>query len=126
MTAPLTETNRPEKIVVTNVTAIAAGYYHSLFLKSDSSLWAMGYNYTGQLGDGTNTDSHLPEKVVATNVTAIAAGEYHSLFLKSDSSLWAMGNNYEGELGDGTYDDIWAPKQDCDHQRHGDCRGALP
>ena len=38
------------------VTKIAAGYGHSLFLKSDGSLWAMGYNYDGQLGDGT-TDS---------------------------------------------------------------------
>ena len=35
-------TNRPEQIVASNVTAIAAGGYHSLFLKSDGSLWAMG------------------------------------------------------------------------------------
>lgn len=35
-----------------NVTAIAAGGQFSLFLKSDGSLWAMGYDGTGQLGDG--------------------------------------------------------------------------
>ena len=46
-------TNRPEQIVASNVTAIAAGGYHSLFLKSDGSLWAMGDNQYGQLGDGT-------------------------------------------------------------------------
>jgi hypothetical protein len=34
------------------VTNIAAGGYHSLFIKSDGSLWAMGYNLFGQLGDG--------------------------------------------------------------------------
>ena len=77
-----------------SVTAIAAGDLHSLFLKSDGSLWAMGYNGFGQLGDGNvndNTETNLPEQIVASNVTAIAAGDVHSLFLKSDGSLWAMG-----------------------------------
>ena len=94
-------TNRPEKIVPNGVTAIAAGGSHSLFLKSDSSLWGMGYNYDGELGDGTYDQASIPEKIVVTNVTAIAAGEYHSLFLKSDGSLWAMGWNEFGQLGDG-------------------------
>ena len=97
-------TNQPQQIVATNVTAIAAGGLHSLFLKSDGSLWAMGDNYYGQLGDGTYNQTNQPEQIVATNVTAIAAGEYHSLFLKSDGSLWAMGYNGYGELGDGTDD----------------------
>src|ERR1017187_6574024 len=86
-------TNQPEKIVANGVTAITAGSYHSLFIKSDGSLWGMGDNEDGQLGDGT-WDAHItPEKIVATNVTAIAAGEFHSLFLMSDGSLWGMGYN---------------------------------
>ena len=32
-----------------------AGYYHSLAVKSDGTVWAWGYNYYGQLGDGTTT-----------------------------------------------------------------------
>jgi alpha-tubulin suppressor-like RCC1 family protein len=95
-------TNLPEQIVASNVVAIAGGAYHSLFLKSDGSLWAMGFNQFGQLGDGTDNDTNLPEQVVASNVTAIAAGNYHSLFLKNDGSLWAMGDNRFGQLGDGT------------------------
>ena len=77
--------------MASNVTAIAAGGCHSLFLKSDGSLWAMGYNAYGQLGDGTYNNTNRPEQIVASNVTAIAAGDCHSLFLKSDGSLWAMG-----------------------------------
>src|SRR5580658_9933174 len=84
------------------VTKIAAGGYHNLFLKSDGSLWAMGYNEFGQLGDGTTNSTDQPEMIVASNVTEIAAGDLHSLFLKSDGSLWAMGDNEYGQLGDGT------------------------
>jgi hypothetical protein len=45
-------TNTPQKIVASGVTAISAGFDHSLFLKSDGSLWAIGYDGSGQLGDG--------------------------------------------------------------------------
>jgi len=113
-------TNSPEEIVASNVTAIAAGTYHSLFLKSDGSLWAMGYNRDpnpflntgiGQLGDGTYNNTNRPEEILASNVTAIAAGREHSLFLKSDGSLWAMGWNSSGQLGDGTYNNTNRPEQ---------------
>src|ERR1035437_69642 len=93
------------------VTKISGGSSHSLFLKSGGSLWVMGDNGYGQLGDGTINQTNRPEKIVVTNVTAIAGGYYHSLFLKSDGSLWGMGNNYDGELGDGTYDDAHAPER---------------
>jgi len=98
-------TNSPEKIVASGVTAIAGGTDHSLFLKSDGSLWGMGDNDPGQLGDGTVHGTNQPEKIVASGVTAVAAGWFHSLFLKSDGSLWAMGDNQYGELGDRTLND---------------------
>ena len=69
-----TNTNLPEQIVTSNVTTIAAGFAHSLFLKSGGSLWAMGRNAEGELGDGTYNNTNLPEQIVASNVTAIAAG----------------------------------------------------
>jgi hypothetical protein len=101
----------PEQIVASNVAAIAAGWHHSLFVKNDGSLWAMGANLSGQLGDGTYNQTNRPKQIVASNVTAIAAGYFHSLFLKSDGSLWAMGNNASGQLGDGTYNDTNRPEQ---------------
>jgi alpha-tubulin suppressor-like RCC1 family protein len=101
---PYFDTNLPVQVLVAgNVTAIAAGYYHGLLLKSDGSLWAMGLNSNGQLGDGTFNNTNRPEQIVASNVTAIAAGGYHSLFLKSDGSLWAMGYDLDGQLGDGVF-----------------------
>jgi alpha-tubulin suppressor-like RCC1 family protein len=87
----------------TTVTNIAAGAYHSLFLKSDGSLWATGDNYYGQLGDGTFNTTNRPEQIVSSGVIQIAGGFGHSLFVKSDGSLWGMGWNAFGQLGDHNY-----------------------
>jgi len=103
--------NIPEKIVAYGVTAIAAGGFHSLFLKNDGSLWVMGGNSNGQLGDGYYNQTNLPEQIVASNVTTIAAGERHSLFIKRDGSMWGMGQNDSGELGDGSYNQTNLPEQ---------------
>jgi alpha-tubulin suppressor-like RCC1 family protein len=100
----------PEQIVATNVAAIAAGGLHSLFLKNDGSLWAMGDNASGQLGDGTYNPTNQPEMIAAGNITTVAAGSLHSLFLKGDGSLWAMGDNESGQLGDGTYNQTNQPE----------------
>jgi inhibitor of cysteine peptidase len=42
---------------------IAAGYFHSLALKGDGTVWVWGYNWSGQLGDGTTTDRSTPVQV---------------------------------------------------------------
>ena len=92
------------------VTAVSAGQYHTLYLKTDGSLWATGYNSNGQLGDGTTTQRTAGVQV-ATGVSAAAAGGTHSLFLKSDGSVWAVGNNGNGQLADGTTTQRTAPAQ---------------
>jgi alpha-tubulin suppressor-like RCC1 family protein len=87
--------------VASNVVAVAAGQYHSLFVTADGTLWAMGYNNYGQLGNGTLNNTNRPVSV-ASNVVAVAAGNSHSLFVKTDGTLWAMGYNGAGQLGNGT------------------------
>jgi alpha-tubulin suppressor-like RCC1 family protein len=86
-----------------NVTALAAGTYFSVALKSDGTVWAWGDNSERSLGDGTKTDSIIPVQVSGlTDVTAIASGYIHSLALKSDGTVWAWGYNGYGQLGNGT------------------------
>ncbi|HKI69259.1 MAG TPA: hypothetical protein VKA67_06705, partial [Verrucomicrobiae bacterium] len=53
----------PEEIVASNVVVVATGGWHSLFIKSDGSLWAMGANYNGELGDGTTNNAHIPIQI---------------------------------------------------------------
>jgi alpha-tubulin suppressor-like RCC1 family protein len=42
-----------------NFTQVAAGSYHSLFLKTDGTFWAAGSNTFGELGDGTTANRSL-------------------------------------------------------------------
>ena len=45
------------------VVSAAGGYYHSAtIVKADGSLWTIGKNNYGQLGDGTTTDRSTPFK----------------------------------------------------------------
>jgi YD repeat-containing protein len=69
----------PCSAFLTGVTAIATGSYHSLALDSSGKVWAWGYNASGQLGNGTTTDSHVP-----VQVSSLGAGA--SLGSGTDSS----------------------------------------
>jgi alpha-tubulin suppressor-like RCC1 family protein len=87
--------------IADGIKAISAGYYHTLVLKTDNSLWACGYNEFGLLGDGTLINKSSLVKI-ADGIKTISAGGYHTLVLKTDNSLWACGDNEYGQLGDGT------------------------
>jgi len=95
--AALGGTDRPRSTSV-SVSRLAPGGAHSFFVKSDATLWGVGENLYGQLGDGT-TQAQRPAVQVATSVTGAAAGSYHSVFVKADGSMWTMGDNGFGELG---------------------------
>ena len=60
-------TNRAERIVPSGVTAIASGNQatHSLFIKEDGSVWAMGLNSFGELGLGNTSNTNRPAKIPA-------------------------------------------------------------
>ena len=90
------------------IIAIGAGDSYSLALAADGTVWAWGYNGSGQLADGTGTTRTLAQQVGDANgrplvgITAIAAGSDHALALKSDGRVLAWGYNGYGQLGDNT------------------------
>ena len=102
--------NRPTKQLtpvqaqgLAGVTAIAAGFQHSLAVTSTGVVWAWGENADGQLGDGTRTDRPVPTQVAGAGpAKAVAAGKHHSLALGVGGSVTAWGANNQGQLGDGT------------------------
>jgi alpha-tubulin suppressor-like RCC1 family protein len=85
-----------------DVTAVEAGDNNVvLFVRGDGSAWGMGYNFYGQLGNGTTLSNYSTPTPVAgvSNVVGLAAGQYHSLFLQADGTLWAAGWNHDCQLG---------------------------
>jgi len=84
---------------MTGAIAVAAGYYHSVALKNDGSVWTWGRNSLGQLGDGSMIDRPSPMQVPGlTGVTAIAAGTNVTAALKSDGSVWIWGGFFNSLL----------------------------
>ena len=97
---------------ISGATAIAAGNGFSLALKNDGTVWAWGFGFDGELGNGTTTNSATPVQVSnLSGMTAISAGNVHSLALKSDGTVWAWGFNFAGELGNGTTTNSSTPVQ---------------
>lgn len=89
---------------VTAITAVSAGFSHTLAVAEDGTAWAWGYNLCGQLGNGSTTSSNTPVQVTGLsgmNVTAVSAGGVHSVALINDGSVWAWGDNSFGQLGNG-------------------------
>jgi len=85
---------------LSDVVAIAAGSLHTLALKSNGTVWAWGYNYYGQLGNGTKGSSSVPVQVTGLNaVTSISAQYLQSVAVRSDGTVWTWGSNFFGYLG---------------------------
>jgi alpha-tubulin suppressor-like RCC1 family protein len=88
---------------LTNVQALSAGGLHTCALLIDGTVRCWGFNGSGQLGDGTTTDSAVAASVPGlTNVIQVSAGLFHTCALTADAHLYCWGENHYGQLGDGT------------------------
>jgi uncharacterized repeat protein (TIGR03803 family) len=91
---------------------VVSGGYHVLARKQDGTLWAWGYNFYGQLGDGTTTNRSTPVQIgTNTSWARVSAGWHHTVATQADGSLWGWGNNSFGQLGDGSYTSRSTPVQ---------------
>jgi alpha-tubulin suppressor-like RCC1 family protein len=83
---------------------VAAGFNHTLAIKTDGTLWAWGLNDKGQLGDGTTVNKNVPTQIgTDTDWATIDAEEYNSMALKTNGTLWLWGNNGSGQIGNGNF-----------------------
>ncbi|KKQ45804.1 MAG: RCC1 repeat-containing protein, partial [Candidatus Moranbacteria bacterium GW2011_GWC2_37_8] len=86
-----------------NASILSAGPLgaRSMAIKTDGTLWAWGYNSTGELGDGSTTNRRTPYNVAAgSTFSAVASGQNHSVAVKTDGTLWSWGDSTYGQIGD--------------------------
>jgi alpha-tubulin suppressor-like RCC1 family protein len=90
------------------LTQVSAGAEHACVLDTAGRAYCWGINFSGELGDGTTTDSHVPVAVDASGVlagkklTKLAAGNSSTCALDASGAAYCWGANDVGELGDGT------------------------
>jgi alpha-tubulin suppressor-like RCC1 family protein len=75
---------------------------HTLLIKTNGSLWALGTNSFGCLGDGTLNNASLPVQVgTDTDWKEAVAGNMYSLALKNNLTFWGWGRNQNAQFGNG-------------------------
>lgn len=82
---------------------VSTSGYHTCGVKSDGTTWCWGYNWRGELGDGTTIDSLVPVQVAGIiDVVKVIAFAWTTCALKNDSTVWCWGDNQYGQVGDGS------------------------
>ena len=83
-------------------TSISSGGSHTSAVRSDGTLWAWGFNASGQLGDGTTANKSSPVQVGYSSWLSVSSGGYHTLAIDRNYAIYSWGLNSYGQLGDGT------------------------
>ena len=98
------------------IVQIAAGANHNMVLTSDGAVYTWGWNYHGQLGNNTKTNSNtivavqtISTPIAGKKIVKIAAGQGHSLALTDDGMVYAWGRNDTGQLGNNATTDAMLP-----------------
>jgi alpha-tubulin suppressor-like RCC1 family protein len=105
---------------LSNISSLANGSMHSLAVSTAGEVFAWGYNYYGELGNGQSgngTDRAIPVRVVAGeqgtgdlySIVGVSAGWIHSVALTSSGTVFSWGDNTYGQLGNGTNNSSNAP-----------------
>ncbi|MCH7698169.1 MAG: hypothetical protein IH865_04455 [Chloroflexi bacterium] len=85
-------------------TSIDAGSQHTCAVVGQGSVKCWGSNTSGQLGDGTTTQSTTPVELFGLDggILAVAAGRAHTCALNEMGGVKCWGDNSRAQLGDGT------------------------
>jgi alpha-tubulin suppressor-like RCC1 family protein len=104
-----------------SIQSVTGGDFHTLAIASDSTLWAWGTNWAGEIGPGAvGGQYNTPSKVVGpggvgllTGIVQVAAENSTSIALRGDGTVWTWGRNDYGQLGNGSVVNSGSPVEVC-------------
>ena len=86
--------------------AAGGGDVNQFYIKTDGTLWGVGSNVNGILGQNNTTPAQYssPVQIPGTTWQKVnhGAGSVQVMGLKTDGTLWAWGSNFYGSLGQNT------------------------
>ncbi|RLN96356.1 hypothetical protein BBJ28_00007921 [Nothophytophthora sp. Chile5] len=97
-----------------NVTHVACGAAHTLFVTHQQQILGMGYNQAGQLGLGHQLQQHkgwrsytpiVVESLRDQSILDLSAGQNHSACVLSNGDVYTWGCGDDGRLGNGKSDE---------------------
>ncbi|RMF94922.1 MAG: hypothetical protein D6734_06760, partial [Candidatus Schekmanbacteria bacterium] len=92
---------------------VSSGYKHTIAIKEDGTLWGWGWNFFGQVGDGTNgkdTPNDKSDDSITTTTQIdsnnswleVSGGAWFSTALQNNGAIYTWGYNNHGQLGNNT------------------------
>lgn len=93
-----TKANRPRR----NVNFISSAGFYSIALDKRGKVWGWGYNFYGNIGDGTTVNRSVPVSIAGAAKTfcKIDATYGHSVAIDKNGRAWGWGYNFAGSIGD--------------------------
>ena len=75
---------------------------NSFAIKTNGTLWSMGRNEYGELGQNDRVQRSSPTQVgTGTDWSSVEPGKYHAIALKTNGTLWTWGSNPTVGNGEG-------------------------
>eukprot|EP01127_Copromyxa_protea_P022983 TRINITY_DN8483_c0_g1_i1.p1 TRINITY_DN8483_c0_g1~~TRINITY_DN8483_c0_g1_i1.p1 ORF type:complete len:370 (-),score=40.36 TRINITY_DN8483_c0_g1_i1:34-1143(-) len=78
---------------------VAVGWYHTVILTKNGSVYLWGDNRVGQLGLGEDFAYSPTRNAKLNNIKSIGCGSQHSLFVDRDNNVLVAGSGTEFQLG---------------------------
>lgn len=87
---------------IANAVSVTAGQSSTCALLDDGTIKCWGGNFTGLVGDGTDTQRASPVAVQGiSNATSVSTSQFNTCATLNSGSVKCWGSNYAGQLGAG-------------------------